>query len=155
MAKFCWEGHATLKEWRPFLKKKKEDRGAATQSTLYQTLSQMKWFFSVKMAKTNPAVFSNRSVQPQTNCSLHRRCQAKNHWAVGVHNLCIIQAVKCPSKHAKGDLSNPSLERPSQTLLIRSPFTRASGLAGDNKAKWIPAHRPWEWLRRTYSIHQS
>lgn len=22
--------------------------------------------------------------------------------AVGVHNLCIIQAVKCPSKHAKG-----------------------------------------------------
>lgn len=82
--------------------------------------------------KTNSSVFSNRSLQPQTDCSPHRRRRAKNHRAVGVHNLCIIQAVKCPSKHAKGDLSNPSLERPSQTLLIRSPFTRASGLAGDN-----------------------
>lgn len=146
MAPFSCTGHtASQKEWGPcFL----EDRVVVTQ-----TPSQLNDYLALKMAKTNHAVFTNHSVQ--ADCSPHRRRQAKNHQAVGVHNLCIIQAVKCPSKHAKGDLSNPSSERPSQTLLIRSPFTRASGLAGDNKAKWISAHWAWEWLRRIYSIHQS
>lgn len=32
----------------------------------------------------------------------------------------------------QGDLTNLSLEHPSQTLLIRSPFSEASALALDN-----------------------
>lgn len=33
---------------------------------------------------------------------LHRLPGVSNLGAVGVHNLCIIQAVKCPSEHTKG-----------------------------------------------------